>query len=295
MEALGSYPISFGSGRVPTTSDGDESKRLPNRRRSFQAAGDWLRRRSTAAKIGLAVAAAVAAMFVLKHTVTNHNYLFIASEIIHAAGLLILAYKLTTHKTCSGMSSKSQELTALFLLVRLIFGSIMEVDVYTFLDSINFIATVWVIYMIRSKLKNTYNKALDNFHLYYVVVPSMVLSLFIFPHVHYNPMVRVLWAFGVYVESFSMLPQLLMMQNAKMIEPFTAHYVFAMGISRFLAFAYWVIQVYETRGRYLLLVGHGYFWFMAAFIAEMIQSFILSDFCYYYAKSVMQGKLRMPV
>ena len=102
MEALGSYPISFGSGRVPTTSDGDESKRRPNRRRAFQAAGDWLRRRSTASKIGLAVAAAVAAMFVLKHTVTNHNYLFIASETIHAAGLLILAYKLTTHKTCSG-------------------------------------------------------------------------------------------------------------------------------------------------------------------------------------------------
>ena len=45
----------------------------------------------------------------------------------------------------------------------------------------------------------------------------MVLSLFIFPHVHYNAVVRVLWAFGVYVESFSMLPQLLMMQNAKVL------------------------------------------------------------------------------
>lgn len=43
----------------------------------------------------------------------------------------------------------------------------------------------------------------------------MVLSMVIFPHAHHNHLVRVLWAFGVYVESFSVLPQLRMMQNAK--------------------------------------------------------------------------------
>ncbi|KAL0554459.1 hypothetical protein IC582_008380 [Cucumis melo] len=297
MTSLGSYPINFGSGRVPISSDGDESKKNRPiwRRRMSQAVAEWLKRRSFAARIGILVAVAMFALVILKHTVHNHNYFFMAGESIHAVGLLVLAYKLTTHKTCSGLSSKSQELTALFLVVRLVCGTIMEVDIYTLLDLITFLSTAWVIYMIRFKLKNTYSKSLDNFHLYYVVVPSMVLSFFIFPYTHHNYVVRVLWAFGVYLESFSVLPQLRLMQNAKMIEPFTAHYVFALGISRFLAFAHWIIQVYETRGEYLLLVGNGYFWFMAAFIAEMIQSFILTDFCYYYIKSIVQGKLRMPV
>ncbi|KAG6571595.1 ER lumen protein-retaining receptor, partial [Cucurbita argyrosperma subsp. sororia] len=296
MAALGSYPINFSTGRVPISTSGDESKNRPIRRnRMVQAAAEWLKRRSTVAKIAIAAAATVLALVTLKVTVKDHNYFFIAGAVIHAAGLLILAYKLTTHKTCSGLSSKSQELTALFLIVKLVSGTILRIDFYSILEFITLVSTVWVIYMIRFKLKNTYVKSLDNFHLYYVVVPCMVLSIFIFPHAPYNRFIRVLWAFGVYLESLSVLPQLRLMQNAKTIEPFTAHYVFALGISRFLAFAYWVIQVYDSRGQYFLLVGNGYFWFMAAFIAEMIQSFILADFCYYYIKSVVKGQLRMPV
>lgn len=88
----------------------------------------------------------------------------------------------------TGLSSKSQELTALFLVVRLVCGTIMEVDIYTLLDLITFLSTAWVIYMIRFKLQNTYSKSLDNFHLYYVVInllfhllnPFLLLFLFLY-------------------------------------------------------------------------------------------------------------------
>ena len=70
----------------------------------------------------------------------------------------------------SGLSSKSQELTALFLIVKLVSGTILRIDFYSILEFITLVSTVWVIYMIRFKLKNTYVKSLDNFHLYYVVI-----------------------------------------------------------------------------------------------------------------------------
>lgn len=54
---------------------------------------------------------------------------------------------------------------------------------------------------------------------------------------------QILWAFCVYVEAVSVLPQLRMMQKAKVVERFTAHYVFALGLSRFLSCAHWVLQV----------------------------------------------------
>ncbi|KAJ7961586.1 ER lumen protein retaining receptor family protein [Quillaja saponaria] len=258
----------------------------------------WMRRQSMKVKIFLGVILALLALIVLRSTVKNHNHFFVASEAIHLAGILVLIFKLTTRKTCSGLSLKTQELTAMFLTARVICSTLMEGDIHTLLDLTTLLSTSLVIYMIRFRLKSSYIKELDNMHSYYVVVPSVILAMFIHPRTANNILfTRVLWAFCVYLEAVSVLPQLRLMQNAKMIEPVTSHYVFALGVSRFLALAHWIIQIYETRGAYLFLVGSGYFWFLAAFLSEIIQSFILADFCYYYMKSFMQGQLlmRMPV
>jgi ER lumen protein retaining receptor len=34
-----------------------------------------------------------------------------------------------------------------------------------------------------------------------------------------------------------------MMQNSKVVERFTAHYVFCLGLSRFFSCAHWILQV----------------------------------------------------
>ena len=68
-----------------------------------------------------------------------------------------------------GLSLKSQELTALFLAVRLYCSFVMEYDIHTILDTAAFITTCWVIYTIRYKLKPTYRSGLDNFSNYLVV------------------------------------------------------------------------------------------------------------------------------
>nr|GMD20157.1 putative ER lumen protein-retaining receptor C28H8.4 [Ipomoea batatas] len=125
----------------------------------------------------------------------------------------------------------------------------------------------------------------------YKIVPAAILAVFVHPHTSHLQIHRMLWSFCVYLESVAVLPQLRMMQKAKMIEPFTAHYVFALGIARFLELAHWIIQVYESGGKYLYLAGRGYLWIPAVFVSEMVQSFILADFCYYYVKSAMRGQL----
>ncbi|KAG2297967.1 hypothetical protein Bca4012_009159 [Brassica carinata] len=231
----------------------------------------WLRKQSNKVKIPLGIIVFLLLVVFLKFTVKNHNHFFIASELIHAAGIIILIYKLTRQKTCSGLSLKSQEVTAVFLAVRLICSINMEGDIHTVLDFATLVSTLWL-------------------------VPSAILALIINPNTSYNYIHRVMWAFCVYSESVSVLPQLRLMQNAQIIEPFTAHYVFALGIARFLACAHWLIQVFETRGHYLLF-GAGYFWFPVSLVAELVQTFILADFCYYYVKCVMEGQLvlKMPV
>nr|GMD12254.1 putative ER lumen protein-retaining receptor C28H8.4 [Ipomoea batatas]GMD15660.1 putative ER lumen protein-retaining receptor C28H8.4 [Ipomoea batatas] len=251
----------------------------------------WVRRQSMKVKVFLAVSAAVATLVALKHSVKDHNHFFVAAEAIHFTGILVLIYKLIRKKTCSGLSLRTQEITALYLAIRLYCSFIMEADIHTVLDFVTLVSTLWVMYMIRFKLKFTYMAGMDSTPIYYIIVPASILAVFVHPHTSHLQIHRMLWAFCVYLESVAVLPQLRMMQKAKMIEPFTAHYVFALGIARFLELAHWIIQVYESGGKYLYLAGRGYLWIPAVFVSEMVQSFILADFCYYYVKSAMRGQL----
>ncbi|KAL3027810.1 hypothetical protein AAZX31_03G076900 [Glycine max] len=256
-----------------------------------------LRKLSMKVKILLGVLFALCALVALKLIVKRHYYFFIASEVAHAAGTIALVYKLFALKTCSGLSLITQELTALFLAGRICCSNFAVASMHTYLDLISHLSTLLIIWMIRFKLKSSYIKELDNMRLYFVVVPSAILAIIIHPYSPHWNFSRIVFAFSLYLEAVSVLPQLRFLQNAKMIETFTGYYVFALGVSRFLALAHWIILIYETRGGFLFLAGSGYFWFLAAFIAEIVQSFILADFCYYYIKSFMQGQLlrKMPV
>ncbi|KAK4796424.1 hypothetical protein SAY86_028750 [Trapa natans] len=264
-------------------------------RRPIQVVAAWLRRQPPKVKAFLAVVSGMVALVFLRMVVHDHDNLFIAAEAVHSIGILVLIYKLMKEKTCAGLSLKSQELTALFLAVRLYCSFVMEYDIHTLLDSTTLITTLWVIYMIRFKLKSSYMADKDNFAIYYVVIPCAALSLIIHPATLHNLFNRICWAFCVYLEAVSVLPQLRVMQNTKIVETFTAHYVFALGISRFLSCAHWVLQVLDTRGRMLTEMGYGV-WPLMVMLSEIVQTFILADFCYYYVKSVIGGQLvlRLP-
>ena len=102
------------------------------------------------------------------------------------------------------------------------------------------------------------------------MIPCAVLAALVHPSTSHIFINRFFWGFCVYLESVSVLPQLRVMQNTKVtvkmlkislfplvfdidltaisfwfqiVEPFTAHYVFALGVARFLSCAHWVLQV----------------------------------------------------
>lgn len=88
---------------------------------------------------------------------------------------------------------------------------------------------------------------------------------------------QVLWAGCVYVEAVSVLPQLRMMQNAKVVEKFTAHYVFALGFSRLISCAHWILQIIDGDSFLLQAIGSG-LWPAMVLLSEIVQTFILADF-----------------
>ncbi|XP_039125678.1 ER lumen protein-retaining receptor erd-2.2-like [Dioscorea cayenensis subsp. rotundata] len=265
-------------------------------KRTVRAVMAWVQRQPPKVKAFLAVVMGMAALVLIRFIIHDHDNLFVAAEACHAIGISVLIYKLTKERTCAGLSLKSQELTALFLAVRLYCSFVIEYDIHTLLDSASLVTTLWVIYMIRFKLRSSYMEDKDNIPIYYVVVPCAIFALVVHPSTTlYKLVSRILWAFCVYLESVSVLPQLHLMQNTKIVEPFTAHYVFALGVARFLSCAHWVLQVLDTRGVLLTALGHG-LWPSMVILSEIVQTFILADFCYYYIKSLVGGQLvlRLP-
>ncbi|KAK9866927.1 hypothetical protein WJX84_008096 [Apatococcus fuscideae] len=225
------------------------------------AASRWLKRRSDKEKAALGCAAGVLALFLLWLVIENHDNLFIMGETVHFIGIGLLLWKLLQKKNCGGLSLRSQELTALFLAVRLFCSFMMEYDIHTILDLLTLVATLWVIYIVRFQLYETYQPEQDSIHDVYVVVPCLVAAVLAHPGTNHKFLLRVMWAFCVYVEAVSVLPQLRMMQNAKIID----------GDS-FL----------------LQAIGSG-LWPTMVLISELVQTFILADFCWYYVKSYAEG------
>ncbi|GFY86244.1 ER lumen protein retaining receptor family protein [Actinidia rufa] len=271
-------------------------------RKPIHAVATWVRRQPPKVKALMAVISAMAALVFLRLVVEDHDNLFVAAEAVHAIGISVLIYKLTKEKTCAGLSLKSQILTALFLAVRLYCSFVMEYDIHTLLDLATLGTTLWVIYMICFKLKSSYMEDKDNLAIYYVVIPCAVLSIVVHPstvhHIFQQNLLVVLCLSGscfcitsttchaeckgsIQGKTILYLP---------VVEPFTAHYVFALGIARFLSCAHWVLQVLDTRGRLLTALGYG-LWPPMVLLSEIIQTFILADFCYYYVKSFVGGQL----
>mmetsp|Transcript_41770 Transcript_41770/g.124946 ORF Transcript_41770/g.124946 Transcript_41770/m.124946 type:complete len:178 (-) Transcript_41770:45-578(-) len=173
----------------------------------------------------------------------------------------------------------------------------MEYDVHTVLDGLTLLATGAVVYCmaVPREIAQTYQREQDRLKWYFVVVPSLGLAFLAHPRTSHAFLFRIMWAFCVYLESVSVLPQLRMMQKAKVVERFTAHYVFMLGVSRFFSCAHWILQFLEGNRALLQALGSG-LWPVMVLLSEVVQTFILADFCFYYVKSYADGSgiVRLP-
>ncbi|RVW86479.1 hypothetical protein CK203_042180 [Vitis vinifera] len=102
----------------------------------------WVRRQSMKVKAFLAVTSVLSSLLALKFLVKDRNHFFVASEAIHVVGIMVLIYKLTTQKTCSGNSflffwghgDRKGNLDFLFLYMALFvsWGNLFMIDLVGF-------------------------------------------------------------------------------------------------------------------------------------------------------------------
>ena len=194
-------------------------------------------------------------------------------------------------------------------------------NVHAILDGAAFTCTAWVIYQMLGPLEATYraNKDLDSLRLVWLVAPCAILSFIVYPAGKYSFIMKALWAFALYTEAVSNLPQLYMYQNARFVElKGTGNYFFCLALSRYLCLAHWVLQVsplpprallpstaqasrcpncailplssqlVDRKGTLLYALGKGP-WAAVVLVAEVLQTVILWDFVWMYLGAVASG------
>lgn len=86
----------------------------------------WFKARSDKERTGVVGLAALAALVLFYLVVEDHDTLFVLSEIIHFVGIAVLGFKLIKQQNSAGLSLGSQELTLVFLFLRMFCSLVME-------------------------------------------------------------------------------------------------------------------------------------------------------------------------
>ena len=100
-------------------------------------------------------------------------------------------------------------------------------------------AGLWIAYTKSKCLKNLI--FVEIFRIEFLVAPCVLLSLILN---HEFSVMEILWTFSIYLEALAILPQLFLVQKTGEAETITSHYLFALGIYRFLYILNWVYRYY---------------------------------------------------
>lgn|SRR3990167_1605427 len=108
------------------------------------------------------------------------NIFRLIGDLLHLLSILILIHKIVIKRSCAGISLKTIELYFIVFLTRYIDLFTVYISLYnSCMKAFYLISTGVLIYLIRTKYRNTYDKEHDNFPIVYLIGGSAVLALLI--------------------------------------------------------------------------------------------------------------------
>merc|ERR1719410_579667 len=120
----------------------------------------------------------------------------------------------------------------------------------------------------------------------YIVGPAAAIALVMHPHLNNFLITDIAWAFALYLESVTVLPQLFMFMKEGRAQAHTSHFLAAQALSRIFSFIFWSSTFSElsTTNHYIKrFVGH---WVV---VIQLIQLIIMGDFIYHYVRCLQKG------
>eukprot|EP00747_Dinoflagellata_sp_TGD_P048332 gnl/TRDRNA2_/TRDRNA2_145553_c0_seq1.p1 gnl/TRDRNA2_/TRDRNA2_145553_c0~~gnl/TRDRNA2_/TRDRNA2_145553_c0_seq1.p1 ORF type:complete len:218 (+),score=34.06 gnl/TRDRNA2_/TRDRNA2_145553_c0_seq1:69-722(+) len=208
------------------------------------------------------------------------NIFRFCGDMLHLGSILLLIFKLRKTKKCQGVSCRMQEMYLIVFCFRYLDLLWSFVSLYNTFMKVTYIGTTsYLIYLMRFKApyNSTYSREADGFkYEMYLLPPCAVLGIILTDEYTF---INILWSTSIWLESVSIIPQLVLLQQIGEVENLTSDFVGAMGAYRAFYIINWVYRYFAED--YVNWVG---------WIGGLLQTGLYCDFFYYYAMSKWYGK-----
>lgn len=225
----------------------------------------------------------------------DFSFLLTLSSIVGMFSFLMVASKIESAKSVKGVSLKMMECYTLVCVARLCavvpFEGYLPFDksgdwLYQVTEAVSFCLAGSIVYLIRIRYFGTYDPSNDTLNHLYLIIPSLLLALVLHPKLNAFMPSDIAWAFALYLESVTVLPQLFMFMREGKAEAFTSHFLAAQATSKLISFVFWASSFSELANNdndLKSFVGH---WVVAM---ELVQLLVMGDFIFHYVRCLQQG------
>lgn len=199
------------------------------------------------------------------------------ADFSHLISVIILLYKMLTKRTCNGVSLKTHILYLIVFCARYINNQFFSPPLYNVLFKIFYIvSSATIVVLMLTKLYRTYEKRHDTFRNIFIIVLCAPLAYISMP---FRSLTGFMFAYSLWVESFAIFPQLLLLKRSFRLDVINLEYIFFLGIYRLFYLLNWIYKMVTDSGRTPKVV----------WITGTLQTVIYSDFIYQYLKMKVTG------
>lgn len=193
----------------------------------------------------------------------HFSFLLTYGGLARAFGFAILNLKIFGSKKTSGISAATLQLYSAVFLFRLASVTFHEGYLpydksgdwlYHLVEGTSLILSATALWAVMASPFKSITA--NDMNALYFAGPVLIMAIAAHPNLNENIVSDVAWTYAMYLESVALIPQLAMFRSTKkskssspaaggVIEPLTAHFVFALGFGRLVEFSFWIFNYTE--------------------------------------------------
>lgn len=225
----------------------------------------------------------------------DFSFLLTCSSLVSTFSFVLVAVKIENARSVKGASLRMMECYMLVLLGRLCaivpFEGYLPFDksgdwFYQFCEAIAFCVCGFIVISCRVRYASTYNPATDTLNHLWLIVPAAITAMIFHPNLNNFLPSDMAWAFALYLESVTVLPQLFMFMKEGQAEPFTSHFLAAQALSKIISFIFWASSFSELSNPNHTIKSWVGNWVVAM---QLVQLLVMGDFIYHYVRCLRNG------
>jgi len=225
----------------------------------------------------------------------DFSFLLTLSSLVSMFSFLMVAMTIESTKSVKGVSLKMMECYIVVFFCRLTaiipFEGYLPFDksgdwFYQVCEAFGLCLAGSIVYCCRVQYPSTYDPNADSFNHLWIIGPALGIALLLHPHLNNFLPTDIAWAFALYLESVTVLPQFFMFMKEGRAQTHTSHFLAAQALSRLMSFVFWASSFSELSNpdhHIKKFVGH---WVVGI---QLVQLIVMGDFIFHYVRAIQKG------